>query len=217
MEIRVLRRLEEKNQAEASEVRALLGEHCVYLVNVMGSPGCGKTTLLERILPLLSKQSACGVLEGDLYTTRDAERIAALGAPVVQLETQGSCHLEAGLVLRGLAEIQPAEKDFVFVENVGNLVCPANFDLGESARIAVMSVTEGHDKPSKYPLLFSRADAIVISKTDLLEHTNFDMAAAEEDIRKFNAEAPLFSFSCRGHPPVEIVDWLATRRQAAFA
>jgi hydrogenase nickel incorporation protein HypB len=176
----------------------------------MGAPGCGKTTLLEHMLPRLAERFRCAVLEGDLYTTRDAERIAALGAPVIQLETQGSCHLDAALVLRGLNELQLSDLDFVFVENVGNLVCPANFDLGETARLTVLSVTEGHDKPSKYPLLFSRADAVVFSKTDLLEHTNFDTAAAEADIRIFNTEAPLFMFNHREGLSDQFATWLGS-------
>ena len=213
MEIRVLRRLEEKNQANADEIRTLLDQHDVRLLNIMGGPGCGKTTLLEHLLPRLSERFRAAVLEGDLFTTRDAERIAALSAPVIQLETQGSCHLDAALVRRGLGELPLSDLDFVFVENVGNLVCPASFDLGETARLAVMSVTEGHDKPSKYPLLFSRADAIVISKTDLLEHTNFDTTAAEADIRIFNAEAPLFRFNYRDGLDDRFADWVAGLRE----
>ncbi len=209
MEIRVLRRLEEKNRANADETRALLAEHRVRMVNIMGGPGCGKTTLLEHLLPKLSRRLRCAVLEGDLFTTRDAERIAALGVPVVQLETQGSCHLDAALVRRGLGELALDHVDCVFVENVGNLVCPANFDLGETKRVAVISVTEGHDKPSKYPLLFCRADAVVISKTDLLEHTNFDTAAADADMRKVNADAPLFTFNHRDGVIDQFADWIA--------
>jgi len=210
MEIRVLRRLEDRNQASADEISAVLKKHEIRLINIMGGPGCGKTTLLEHLLPKLVDRFRCAVLEGDLYTTRDAERIAALQAPVVQLETQGSCHLDAALVLRGLKELPLDDLNVVFVENVGNLVCPANFDLGETARIAVMSVTEGHEKPSKYPLVFSRAHAVVISKIDLLEHTNFDVAAAESDIRVVNADAPIFKFSHRDDVPQPLIDWIVS-------
>jgi hydrogenase nickel incorporation protein HypB len=212
MEIRVLRRLEEKNQANADEIRALMAKHNACLINIMGGAGCGKTTLLEYLLPRLNQRFRCAVLEGDLFTTRDAERIAALDTTVVQLETQGACHLEAALVRRGLDELPLNDLDFVWIENVGNLVCPASFDLGEAARLAVVSVTEGHDKPSKYPLLFTRAQAVVISKTDLLAHTNFDMAAAEADIRKFNTEAPIFEFTNQADPRSDLYDWVVSLR-----
>lgn len=208
MEIRVLRRLEDKSKADAEEIQTLLGGHGVALLNIMGGPGCGKTTLLEHLLPKLGERLRCAVLEGDLFTTRDSERIAALGAIVIQLETQGSCHLDATLVLRGLRELPLSDLRLVMVENVGNLVCPASFDLGETARLAVVSVTEGDDKPSKYPLVFARANAVVISKTDLLEHTDFDTAAAERDIRRFNADVPLFTFNHRDGPSRPLVDWL---------
>lgn len=212
MEIQVLRRLEEKNKATADQVRSELAEHGTCSINIMGSPGCGKTSLLEAILPVLQQSCRCAVLEGDLFTTQDAERIAALGTRVIQLETQGSCHLDASLVHRGIRELPLPECDLVFVENVGNLVCPANFDVGEHARLAVVSVTEGHDKPSKYPMLFSRADAVVISKLDLLEHTNFNLEVARASIRKFNPEAPIFNTGLRDEPNAELIDWLFRTR-----
>jgi len=208
MDIQVLRRLDEKNKANADETRALLDEHGVRSVNMMGSPGCGKTALLERILPLLQPTLRCAVLEGDLFTTQDAERVAALGTRVIQLETQGSCHLDANLVQRGVRELPLGECDLLFVENVGNLVCPANFDVGEHARMAVVSVTEGHDKPSKYPLMFSRADAVVITKLDLLEHTDFDLQAALAGIRQYNEHAPVFQTSTRDDNFDDLVGWL---------
>jgi hydrogenase nickel incorporation protein HypB len=208
MEVRILRRLEAKNEADAAAVRDLLTAHKVRAINIMGSPGCGKTTLLEHVLPRLQPRFRCAVLEGDLFTARDAERIAAINVPVIQLETQGSCHLDAALVHRGVCELPLGDLDFLFIENVGNLVCPANFDIGEAARLVVLSVTEGHDKPAKYPLLFARAHAIVIAKMDLLAHTNFDLPAAEADIRKFNGDAPIFHYSTQADPG-PLVDWLA--------
>jgi len=207
MEIRVLRRLEEKNESDAARIRALLAEHGVRSLNVMGGDGCGKTTLLEHLLPPLRDHLRCAVLEGDLYTTRDAERLAVLGVQVVQLETQGACHLDAALVQRGLDALPLADLDLVVMENVGNLVCPASFDLGETARLIVLSATEGHDKPAKYPLMFQRADAVVITKTDLLPHTNFDPAAAEADIRKVNPQAPIFKFSHQAPLDETLITW----------
>jgi len=177
-------------------------------LNVMGSPGCGKTALLERLLPALRPGLRCAVLEGDLATTRDAERIAALGTPVIQLETQGSCHLDAALVLRGLRELPLNKVDLVFIENVGNLVCPVNFELGETARLAVVSTTEGHDKPSKYPQMFARADGVAISKMDLLPYTNFDVSAACDDVRKFNRDAPIFRLGLNADLPTELLAWI---------
>ncbi len=205
MEIQVLRRLEEKNKADADQIRALLNQHNVKCFNIMGSPGCGKTALLEHVLPPLQQRYRCAVLEGDLYTTQDAERIAGMGTTVIQLETQGSCHLDANLVMRGMQELNLDQLDIVFIENVGNLVCPANFDLGEHHRITVVSVTEGHDKPSKYPALFTKADIVLITKTDLLEHTNFDIHRAKESIRKFNDHAEIVETSIRSAPPAALV------------
>lgn len=208
MKIPVLRDVQEKNKVQAGEIQALLAEHRVCSINVMGGAGCGKTTLLEHLIPALTKNYRCAVLEGDITTTIDAERIDRLGVPVVQLQTDGSCHLDAGLVLKGLEKLPLAECDFVFIENVGNLVCPAEFDIGEHARLAVLSVTEGHDKPAKYPLLFSRGSATVITKTDLTEHTDFDVTVAESLIKKVNPNAPIFRWSKHDVINPELVDWL---------
>ncbi|MCO6436408.1 MAG: hydrogenase nickel incorporation protein HypB [Phycisphaerae bacterium] len=179
------------NDRAAENNRALLAEHGTVAVNIMGGDGCGKTALLECVLPLLRRQVRAGVIEGDIATTRDAERIAACGVPVVQILTEGGCHLTATLVEQGLRRLPLGELDVVLIENVGNPVCPANFDLGEQARVSVLSVTEGDDKPAKYPHLFQVADRVVISKTDLLGATDFDLERATREIKILNEGATI--------------------------
>jgi len=209
MEIKVLRDILEANDRAADEVRATLANAGVTAFNFIGGPGSGKTSLLEQVIPRVADRRRVGVLEGDIETTRDAERIAALGVPVVQLLTGGGCHLEAAFVARGLGEIGLNGLDLVLIENVGNIACPAEFDLGEAAKIGVLSVTEGHDKPAKYPLLFHELSALVLGKIDLLPHTDFDQKAFEADFRGLNAQAPLFPLSCRtGEGVASFVDWL---------
>ena len=197
MNLKVLRNVLEANDQIASRVRQRLAAAGVPALNLISSPGAGKTSLLEKTIPLLAPSCRLAVLEGDIATTRDAERIAKLGVPVVQLLTGGACHLEAPLIERGLDELDLTQLDLLFIENVGNIACPAEFDLGETLKVGVLSVTEGHDKPAKYPLLFHEIGALVLNKIDLLPHTDFDRAAFDEDFRKLNASAPVFPVSCR--------------------
>jgi hydrogenase nickel incorporation protein HypB len=209
MQVKVLRNILEANDRAADEVRANLELAGVSAFNLIGGPGSGKTSLLEQVIPRLVDRRRMGVLEGDIATTRDAERIAALGVPVIQLLTGGGCHLEATFVARGLGELGLESLDLVFIENVGNIACPAEFDLGETAKIGVLSVAEGHDKPAKYPLLFHEISALVLGKIDLLPHTDFDMEAFESDFRGLNTRAPIFPLSCRTGDGVDpFVDWL---------
>ncbi len=216
IEIRVLRNILEANDRAADEVRANLSVAGVSAFNLIGGPGSGKTSVLEQVIPRLRGCRGLGVLEGDIATTRDAERIAALGVPVIQLLTGGGCHLEATFVARGLDELGLEGLDLVFIENVGNIACPAEFDLGETAKIGVLSVTEGHDKPAKYPLLFHEISALVLGKIDLLPHTDFDMGAFESDFRGLNALAPIFPLSCRtGEGVAPFVDWLERVHEGA--
>jgi hydrogenase nickel incorporation protein HypB len=160
------------------------------MVNLIGSPGSGKTTLLEATLPRLGLRAA--VVEGDVATERDAERIRALGVQSVQINTQGGCHLEAHLVERALAQLDLEGVDLLFVENVGNLVCPAEFDLGEDCKVAVCSVPEGSDKPLKYPALFSQAGAVLLTKMDLLSAVRFDRELFWGDVGRLNPKASRF-------------------------
>jgi hydrogenase nickel incorporation protein HypB len=223
MEIRVLQNILEANDEAASQNRQRLTGAGVTALNLISAPGAGKTSLLEQVIPVLSRRYKLAVLEGDIATTRDAERIGALGVPVIQLLTNGGCHLEASLVARGLAELPLDELDLVFIENVGNIACPAEFDLGEAAKVGILSVAEGHDKPAKYPLLFHELSALVLNKTDLLEHTDFDMEVFLRDFRGLNAEAPLLQVSCRtGQGVQDFADWVAraieqTRQGAGIA
>ena len=163
MNVRILRNILEANDQIASRIREQLIAKHITAINLISSPGAGKTTLLERTIPLLNGCHRVAVLEGDIATTRDAERIDKLGVPVVQLLTGGACHLEAPLVQRGLDELNLDEIDLLFIENVGNIACPAEFDLGETAKVGILSVTEGHDKPAKYPLLFHEIGALVLN------------------------------------------------------
>jgi hydrogenase nickel incorporation protein HypB len=196
MNIKVLRNVLEANDQMAARIRQQLAARHIAAINIISSPGAGKTSLLERTIPLL-KQFRIGVLEGDIATTRDAERIEKLGVPVIQLLTGGACHLEAALIQRGLSELNLDAINLLIIENVGNIACPAEFDLGENAKVGILSVTEGHDKPAKYPLLFHEVAALVLNKIDLLPYTDFDYAKFEADFRKLNATAPIFKLSCR--------------------
>ncbi|AER66906.1 hydrogenase accessory protein HypB [Thermovirga lienii DSM 17291] len=171
----------------ALKIREMLKEKGILMLNIIGSPGAGKTTLLEATIKKLPYKVA--VIEGDVATSRDAERITQAGAPAIQINTQGGCHLEAHLVWKALQDFSLDELDIIFVENVGNLVCPAEFDLGEDHKVAVCSVPEGPDKPLKYPHLFYRAGAVLLTKVDFLEHFNFDRELFWGDVRKLNPHA----------------------------
>jgi hydrogenase nickel incorporation protein HypB len=206
MNVKVLRNVLEANDQIASRIREQFVDKHITAINLLSSPGAGKTSLLERTIPALKSRYRIAVLEGDIATTRDAERIGKLGVPVVQLLTGGTCHLEAPLVQRGLGELNLDTTDLLFIENVGNIACPAEFDLGETAKVGILSVTEGHDKPAKYPLLFHEIGALVLSKTDLLPYTDFDFEQFHGDYRKLNHNAPLFQVSCKTSNGID--DWV---------
>jgi hydrogenase nickel incorporation protein HypB len=211
--VRVYKDLMGENEKWAEETRKLLKEKNIVMINIIGSPGCGKTTLLEGMVSELGKHFRFAVLEGDVETTADADRIAALNIEASQLLTGGACHLEAKLVHYALKDLPLDDLDMVVVENVGNLVCPAEFDVGEKAKIAVLSVTEGEDKPSKYPLLFHEAEAVLLTKIDLLPYLDFDIDLCCEHVRKVNPSVPIFKVSAKtGEGFGEWINWLNENR-----
>lgn len=197
MEIKVLHQVMEWNEDVSAQVKKTLGENKVCLVNVMGSPGCGKTSFITELIGLLREEFSIGVIEGDIAGQIDAERIAALGIPSVQLNTDGACHIEAMSIQHILPQFDLGSLDLLFVENIGNLVCPAEFDIGENFRITILSVPEGDDKVKKYPLMFTDTDCLVLNKCDMLPYFDFDLQAVEADYRAVNPEGPLFQVSCR--------------------
>jgi hydrogenase nickel incorporation protein HypB len=185
-----------ENDRLAGELREKLKDNGVYCPNFISSPGAGKTLLLERTLERLPRDTRLAVLTGDIQTDNDAKRLARYGFPVRQISTGGSCHLDARMIQRALGEWKLETLQYLFIENVGNLVCPASYDLGENDKIVILSVTEGEDKPLKYPATFARAGLVIINKIDLLPYLSFDLAEAKENVRKVHPEAEILELSC---------------------
>ena len=215
MEIPVIRNVLEANGKLAASLKDQFAKHGILALNLISSPGAGKTSLLERTLTDLASEFRMAVIEGDLQTDNDARRVAATGAKAVQINTDGGCHLDSNLVMEALGAFDLNEIDILFIENVGNLVCPVEFDCGEDAKIALLSVTEGDDKPEKYPLIFNRASAMVLNKIDLLPYVDFDVEVAARHARHLNADLALFEVSCRTGEGLE--KWYSWLRQAAKA
>ena len=186
-----------KNDAYAARLRARFAEQGTFVVNILSSPGSGKTTLLERTLGELSARYDVGALVGDQATENDAARLRRSGAPVVQITTAAECRLDADMVAKALAGWDPGSLDFLFIENVGNLICPAEYDLGENLRVVLFSVTEGEDKPLKYPLAFNTSQVVLITKTDIADAVGFDRAAALRSIEQVNPAARVLDISTR--------------------
>lgn len=203
------------NNAEADRIRRELKEKKTFLVNLMSSPGAGKTTTLKRTIGDLKDELRIGVMEADIDSTIDAEAIAAAGARSIQIHTGGMCHLDAGMVEQGLREIGAEDFDLVVLENVGNLVCPAEFDTGASKNVAILSVPEGHDKPLKYPLMFEVCHALIINKTDVLPYFDFDMGKVAEYAHMRNPDLAIFPVSAKtGEGFQAWEDWLREQVRA---
>jgi hydrogenase nickel incorporation protein HypB len=216
--LRLEARVLAKNDALAARNRAWFAGREILALNLVSSPGSGKTTLLERTIRDLRGALPIFVVEGDQATSNDGERIRAAGAPVVQLNTGTGCHLEADMVGRAVGELAPPLGALVMIENVGNLVCPALFDLGERAKVAILSVTEGDDKPEKYPHMFRAAKVLILSKIDLLPHVDFDVARAAAHARSVNPTIKVIELSARTGAGLSAwYDWLREQRAAARA
>lgn len=211
-EIKVVRKVLDANDAMAAQNRKLFAEKGLFVINVMSSPGSGKTAVLERTLVEIVGEIPSAVIVGDICTTNDADRLARTGAPVVQINTDefgGDCHLSAHVVAEAASRLDLSEARLLVVENVGNLVCPAEFDIGEDIRCVVLSVTEGEDKPLKYPLMFRVCDVALLNKIDLIPHLDFDREAVIANIRAIDQSMPIFEVSARtGEGFAPWLEWL---------
>jgi len=212
MEIKVLKDILSANEQIAEKNRQLLDSQGVFAVNLMSSPGAGKTSLILETIRRLKGKTRIGVIEGDVSSSLDAETIGKEGVPVIQINTGGGCHLDANMTYSALSNVPLQDIELLLIENVGNLICPAEFALGEHKKVLISSIPEGDDKPFKYPLMFHKADAVLINKIDLLPYLKFDTGAFSQAIKGINAEAEIFQISCAtGQGIQEWLSWLLTQ------
>ncbi|MBN2293892.1 MAG: hydrogenase nickel incorporation protein HypB [Pirellulales bacterium] len=215
MKIVAAKKILRANDQLAEENRARFKENGAFAVNIVGSPGCGKTTFLESLFRSLDGRVAPAVIEGDIASSIDAERIEKQGVPVVQINTDGACHLDATMVTAAMDGLELDKIELLVIENVGNLVCTAGFDLGENLRIVILSVSEGDDKIAKYPAIFQRSHALVITKTDFLAQSNFNVERVVGDMRRLAPEAEIFQVSALHDQGMDTVaDWLVEKCKA---
>lgn len=208
----VVEKILSANDRIALENRKLLDGHGIMAVNVMASPGAGKTSLILRSIEALRGRLRAGVIEGDVAGHVDADKVAETGTPVVQINTGGGCHLDAPQVQSALKQLPLDEIDLLFIENVGNLICPTDFALGEHVNMLIANVPEGHDKPIKYPGMFAAVDALILNKTDLMPYIDFDLEAFRTAVRALNANAPLFEISCKTGEGIGVwAEWLLSQ------
>jgi hydrogenase nickel incorporation protein HypB len=213
--ITIERKVLEKNDQIARQNRALFRKHRLLVFNIVSSPGSGKTSILERTIENLDGRITLAVIEGDIQTDLDAQRVARYNVPAVQIVTRGGCHLEAGLVRDAISQLDLSSFRMLIIENVGNLVCPANYDLGEEFKVVVLSTTEGDDKPLKYPGMFRNASVLIVNKIDLLPHLECDVSALTANARKINPSLKIFQTSCKtGAGIPEWSDWLLQETNA---
>jgi hydrogenase nickel incorporation protein HypB len=207
-----------ENQRLAQDLRRRFVAHRVFCLNLVSSPGSGKTSLLERTLAAFPRDARVALLTGDIQTENDARRLQQYGFPARQITTGGTCHLDARMIDRHLADWDLARLDLLFIENVGNLVCPSSYDLGEHAKVVLLSVTEGEDKPLKYPSIFSKSEVMVLNKIDLLPYVNFDLSRARENALRVHPGMEIIELSCTtGQGLDRWMNWLKVQRESAFA
>jgi len=210
--ISVVKQVLDANDRIAQGNRAIFDEKGIYVINLMSSPGAGKTTLVERTIEGLKDRYSIAVIEGDIQDTHDAERVARYNIPVVQINTGGGCHIDANMVREALPGLTLDGVDLLINENVGNLVCPAEFKIGENDKVMILSTPEGADKPSKYPLMFHESSVLLINKMDLMPHVSFDLAKARADAVKCNPDLQIFEVSCRTGEGLEAwLSWVSAR------
>lgn len=197
MKVKVVAQILEANDRIAAENKKLFKESGVYVINLMSAPGAGKTSLIERTIKELYKKLRIAVIEGDITGTDDAQRIESLGIPAVQINTGGACHLDANMINEAIADVPLKDIDLLIIENVGNLVCPAEFKVGEDMKIMILSITEGDDKPLKYPLMFQESSALILNKIDLLPYTNADLEKIKKNSLSLTPSLKIFEVSCK--------------------
>lgn len=211
MKIKVTTRILDANDRIAEENKKLFKESGVYVINLMSSPGAGKTSLLEKTIQAIKDKVRVGVIVGDITGTKDAERIDSLGVPVVQINTEGACHLDANMIAEAVKDLPLKELDLLFIENVGNLVCPAEFKVGEDIKVMILSLTEGDDKPLKYPLMFQESSVLIINKIDLKNFLDVSIDKIKKDAQSLNPKIKIFEVSCKtGQGINEWTNWLLT-------
>jgi hydrogenase nickel incorporation protein HypB len=209
MKVKVVTNILEANDRIAAENKKIFNEAGAYVMNIMSGPGAGKTSLIEKTIQGLNGKIKMGVIEGDIAGTDDAQRIENLGIPVVQINTGGACHLDANMIREVMYELPLSDLELLIIENVGNLVCPAEFKVGEDMKAMVLSIAEGHDKPLKYPLMFQESSALILNKIDLLPYTNADIGKIKKDSLSLNPKLKIFEVSCKtGEGISEWTNWL---------
>jgi hydrogenase nickel incorporation protein HypB len=212
MKVKVVTRILEANDRIALENRKLFDKADVFVMNLMSAPGAGKTSLIEQTIKKLKNSLAMGVIEGDIAGTDDAQRIESLGIPVVQINTGGACHLDANMISEVIGDLQLKNLDLLIIENVGNLVCPAEFKVGEDIKVMILSIAEGDDKPLKYPLMFQESSALILNKIDLLPHTNANIDKIKRDSSSLNPSLKIFEVSCKtGEGISEWTKWVQSK------
>jgi hydrogenase nickel incorporation protein HypB len=218
MEIKIMKNILDRNQNKADEVRNLIKSKKILMVNIISSPGAGKTTFLERTCEALASRFRIGIIEGDITTDRDARRLQKYNIPIVVINTEGGCHLDSNSISKVLDSFDLDNLDILFIENVGNLICPSEFDLGEAFKLAFVSTAEGDDKPAKYPLLFREAGAVVLNKIDLIPYTNFNFDSFMRDLNNIKSGVPFFKVSCtRSDGLDEWYKWISDQRSLLTA